>query len=273
MKLGLDRRTSLNRFLTSWKSEDDPAPGSYSHSFEPTRYPQLFLYKDRAPYWHAGPIIEEHQGAISKMAKDFIYDFTTVNNAMEVTMMYSVVDASVISRIMVHESGSVKLFVWHDEEQWWTEFYYNPKEHCEYYLKCGPNGICGANNGVQFDCTCLPSFEPKSPGDWYLRNGSGGCKRRKGAVICRSGEGFVKVKRLKLPNTSTARVDMSLSLKECEQACLRDCDCTAYSSANESMGNMDVSKWYGDLVDTRVFSDLGPDLYVRVNAIDLGTHC
>ncbi|KAF7847549.1 hypothetical protein BT93_L2850 [Corymbia citriodora subsp. variegata] len=272
MKLGRDWRTGVNWFLTSWKSEDDPAPGSCSYRFEATGFPQLFLYKDRAPYWRPGPIIEKQQGILAKMANDFIYNVTVVNNATEVSLMYAVINASVLSRYVVHESGLVKHFMWHTEEQRWTEFNYHPKELCDYYSKCGPNGICGANNADQFDCTCLPGFEPQSPGDWYLRDGTGGCKRRQEASMCQSGEGFVKVKRLKLPDTSTAHVDMSLSLKECEQECLRDCNCTAYSSANETMGEYGCLKWYGDLEDTREFSDLGQDLYVRVDAIDLARY-
>ncbi|KAI6703901.1 hypothetical protein NL676_013037 [Syzygium grande] len=206
------------------------------------------------------------------MANDFVYNFTITINAMEVSHMYGVANASVISRYVVDESGYLKHFIWHDEEQRWTEFSSHPKEQCDYFSKCGPNGNCGANNADQFDCTCLPGFEPKSPGDWYLRDGSGGHKRGQNVSLCRSGEGFVNVKRVKLPDTSTAHVDMSLSLKECEQECLRDCNCTAYSSANETMGEFGCLKWYGDLVVTREFSDMGQDLYVRVDAIDLARH-
>ncbi|KAF8030795.1 hypothetical protein BT93_D0090 [Corymbia citriodora subsp. variegata] len=266
MKLGLDWRTGLNWFLTSWKSEDDPALGSYSCRFESTGYPELFLYKDRAPYWRSGPIIEKPHGGDPAMPSNFNFTTTIVMNATEVSLMYSM---SIISRYVVHESGSLKQFVWHDEGQQWTEVFSHPKEQCDNYSECGPNGNCGANSADQFDCTCLPGFEPKSPGNWYLRDGSGGCKRRQNASLCQSGEGFVKVKRVKLPDTSTAHVNMSLSLKECEQECLRDCNCTAYSSANETMGEFGCLKWYGDLVDTREFSDLGQDLYVRVDAIDL----
>ncbi|KAL3742008.1 hypothetical protein ACJRO7_017485 [Eucalyptus globulus] len=272
MKLGWDLRTGLNRFMTSWKSEDDPAPGSCSYELVPTGYPQLFLYKDQAPYWRPGPIIEKRQGILAKMANDFIYNITLVNNATEVSLKFAVINASVLSRYVVHESGLVKHFMWHDEERRWTEFNYHPQELCDYYSKCGPNGICGANNADQFDCTCLPGFEPKFPGNWYLRDGTGGCKRRQGWSMCQSGEGFVKLRQLKLPDTLTAHVDVSLSLKECEQECLRDCNCTAYSSANESMGEYGCLKWYGDLIDTREFSDLGQNLYLRVDAIDLARY-
>ncbi|XP_048141131.1 G-type lectin S-receptor-like serine/threonine-protein kinase RKS1 isoform X2 [Rhodamnia argentea] len=266
MKLGLDRRTGLKWFLTSWKSENDPAPGSCSYRFESPGYRQLFTYKDRAPYYRGGPIIWKPHGSVPSMPDNFNYNVTIVNNATEVSFM---LDTWVVSRHVLHESGLLSHFIWHDEEQRWSEFNYYPKEQCDYYSKCGPNGNCGANNADQSDCTCLPGFEPESPGDWYLRNGSGGCKRKQGASMCRRGEGFVKVTRLKLPDTSTAHVNMSLSLKECEQECLRDCSCTAYSSADESVGEHGCLKWHGNLVDTRAFSDLGQDLYVRVDAMDL----
>ncbi|XP_056159756.1 G-type lectin S-receptor-like serine/threonine-protein kinase RKS1 [Syzygium oleosum] len=269
MKLGLDRRTGLNWFLTSWKSEDDPAPGSYSFKFEPTGYPQSFLYKDRTRYWRGGPIIENPHGADPSMPKDFNYTVTNVRNTTEVSTMYG---TSIISRYVVQESGSIKYFVWHDEEQKWSEFAYYPKEQCDYYRNCGPNGNCGANTADQLDCTCLPGFEPTSLGKWHLKDASDGCKRRQGASVCRSGEGFVKVQQVKLPDTSTAHVNMSLSLKECEQECLRDCNCTAYSSASKSMGEYGCLKWFGDLEDTRSFSNFGEDLYVRVDAIDLARH-
>ncbi|XP_070678034.1 G-type lectin S-receptor-like serine/threonine-protein kinase At4g27290 [Malus domestica] len=46
MKLGLDRLTRLNRFLTSWKSEDDPGTGSCSFRVDPNGAPQMVVYKD-----------------------------------------------------------------------------------------------------------------------------------------------------------------------------------------------------------------------------------
>ena len=39
MKFGLDRRTGLNQFLTSWKSKDDPGTGNYLYQMVPTGYP------------------------------------------------------------------------------------------------------------------------------------------------------------------------------------------------------------------------------------------
>jgi hypothetical protein len=61
--------------------------------------------------------------------------------------------------------------------------------------------------------------------------------RKPGVSTCNSGKGFVKLACVKVPDTSVACANMSLSLKECEKECLRNCSCMAYTSANVSMGS------------------------------------
>jgi hypothetical protein len=100
-----------------------------------------------------------------------------------------------------------------------------------------------------------------------MRDRSSGCVRRQGASTCQSGEGFVKLVRVKMPDTSVACVDMSLSLKECRQ---RNCSCSAYSSADETRGGIGCLSWHGDLVDIRTYSNAGQDLFIRVDAAVLG---
>ncbi|KAB1199616.1 S-locus-specific glycoprotein S6 [Morella rubra] len=55
MKLGLDRRTGLNRRLTSWKSEDDPGTGNWLYKIDTNGSPQFFLYEGSVPRWRSGP--------------------------------------------------------------------------------------------------------------------------------------------------------------------------------------------------------------------------
>ncbi|KAB5560497.1 hypothetical protein DKX38_005454 [Salix brachista] len=54
-ELGLDRKTGLNRFLTSWKSLDDPGTGEWSYYLEPSGLPEIVLYKGQVPWWRSGP--------------------------------------------------------------------------------------------------------------------------------------------------------------------------------------------------------------------------
>ncbi|GAV84007.1 S_locus_glycop domain-containing protein/B_lectin domain-containing protein/PAN_2 domain-containing protein [Cephalotus follicularis] len=145
-------------------------------------------------------------------------------------------------------------------------------EDCDYYGHCGVNSNCEQTNVGNLECTCLPGFEPNSSQEWILRDGSGGCVRKAGVSSCTSGEGFVKLPRVKVPDTSMAGVDMSLGLKECEEKCLRNCSCMAYASAyyEGNKGGVGCLTRYGDLVDARTYSNFGQEIYVRVDANQSG---
>ena len=121
-------------------------------------------------------------------------------------------------------------------------------------------------------CTCLPGYEPKSPKNWYHRDGSEGCVRKQlGLSMCGNGEGFVKVEHLKGPDSFNAVwMDMSLSSSECEQACLRNCSCTAFVSVNIDGNGTNCLAWYGELIDISENSFQRWDLNVRVDATELG---
>lgn len=61
---------------------------------------------------------------------------------------------------------------------------------------------------------------------------------------------------MKVQETSLVLVDMSVSLEQCEKGCLKNCSCTAYTSADESGGGIGSLTWYDDLLVTRTFSDI-----------------
>ena len=264
MKLGLDRRTRLNRFLTSWKSKDDPGIGNYSFQIVTTGYPQACLYMGRTILWRVGSWTGLRWSGVPKMTSKY-YDVKFVNNQDETTIMDSTIlnlsDPKVFSKMVVDESGLMKRSLW--KETRWVEYWSAPQELCDKYLNCGPNSYCDPYNVVIFKCKCFPGFEPKSSHD---------CMREKqGVSMCNNGEGFVKLEQMKVPDTSIAHVDLSLSMNECKQKCLRNCSCMAYASANESEGGIGCLTWQGDLVDTRTYPNQGQDLYIRVDAVVLGT--
>lgn len=206
------------------------------------------------------------------MTNSYIFNVSFINDPNELSVFYGIKNRSIISRMVLNQSGLIERLTWHDQERQWIQFWAAPAETCDYYRACGPNSNCNPYNESDFGCSCLPGFEPKSPGDWYFRDGSGGCVRPPGVSTCQRGEGFVKVARVKVPDTSQAIVNMSLSLTECEQKCLKNCSCTAYTGADESREGFGCLFWYsGDLLDTRTFSNIGQDLYVRVDAVTLGT--
>ncbi|XP_011003374.1 PREDICTED: G-type lectin S-receptor-like serine/threonine-protein kinase At1g11410 isoform X1 [Populus euphratica] len=267
MKLGLDLKIGLNRSLSSWKSKDDPGTGTILYGIDPSGFPQLFLYKGQTRWWRGGPWTGLRWSGVPEMTPTYIFNVTFVNSVDEVSIFYTMSNPSIISRMVVNESGIVQRLSWNDRDQQWIGIWSAPKEPCDTYGQCGPNSNCDPYQANDFICKCLPGFEPKSPQEWYLRDGSGGCVRKPNVSTCRSGEGFVKVARVKVPDTSMARANTSSRLKECEQECLRNCSCTAYASADER--GLGCLRWYGDLVDTRTFSDVGQEIYIRVDRAEL----
>ncbi|KAF8409426.1 hypothetical protein HHK36_005502 [Tetracentron sinense] len=269
MKMGLNRKTGLNWFLTSWKSRNDPARGNFSYALDPRGSPQFFVYRDSAPYWRTGPWNGHRWSGVPVMTQNFIFKYSLVNDEDGIYTTYTLYNESIFSTMMLDDSGSAQRLTWVDGIHRWNMFWSAPGDQCDNYGLCGPYGSCTSN--TELECSCLPGFEPKSPRDWYLKDGSAGCVRKRESS-CGKGEGFVKLERLKLPDTSMSRVDRSLSLLECQKQCLSNCSCTAYSSADLNGGGSGCMAWYGELMDIRDYPNDGQDLYVRVDAIELAAY-
>ena len=269
MKMGLDRRTGFKWFLTSWKSQTDPGSGTNSYGLNTSGSPQMFLYQGSQRIWRTGPWNGQRFSGVPALKDRFIFDTIFLNSQYEISIMLTLVKESVLARMMLDPNGYFQLSTWHESQGKWFSFYIAPADMCDRYGRCGPNGNCD-DRGAEFECTCLAGFEPKSPRDWFLKDGSAGCLRKEGAKVCGRGEGFVKVERVMPPDTSAARVNMNISLEACREECLKDCSCSGYATANVSGSGGGCFSWHVDLMDTRVLPEGGQDLYVRVDAITLG---
>ncbi|CAL1397652.1 unnamed protein product [Linum trigynum] len=272
MKFGLDRRTGLNRSIRSWKSPDDPAVGDWSYDLDPTGVPQMILQNGRTKRVRFGPWNGIRWNGVHETSTTFKFNTIVVDVDSETTVVWKIQNPAVISRMYVDSSGFTKLATWQDQDRRWIDFGSAPKDPCDYYGRCGPNGNCDPFNAGELECRCLPGFQPKEPGSWYVRDGSGGCvRKRSGNSTCGNGEGFVKLENAKIPDTSFGRLNDGVDLDMCERECLMNCSCMAYASSNLTSGVGCVT-FYGDLMDTRVFADGGQYLYVRVDAIELAEY-
>lgn len=266
MKLGLDRRTGLNRFLTSWKSPEDPGTGEYSFKLDVNGSPQLFLSMGSKWIWRTGPWNGLGFVGVPEMLTTFIFDIRFWNTVDEVSMEFTLVNSSTFSSIKLGSDGLYQRYTLDERNHQLVAIWSAARDPCDNYGRCGLNSNCDVYTGAGFECTCLAGFEPKSQRDWSLRDGSGGCVRIQGTNTCRSGEGFKKIAGVKPPDASTARVNESLNLEGCKKECLNDCNCRAYSSADVSTGGSGCLSWYGDLMDIRTLAQGGQDLFVRVDA-------
>ncbi|XP_019169091.1 PREDICTED: G-type lectin S-receptor-like serine/threonine-protein kinase At1g11410 [Ipomoea nil] len=269
MKFGVDKKTGLNRHLTSWKSPGDPGTGEYEFKMEVNGTPQVFLNRGPVRVWRTGPWSGVGWSGVPEMSRNYIFNLDYTENEDEVTMSYWIRDPSVHSIFVLNESGRVNRLTWQgDDVNKWVGFWSAPKDQCDAYAHCGAFSKCNTFNPGAFECTCLPGFRPNSSREWYLRDGVHGC-RRNNTDVCHNREGFLLLSHMKVPDTKMARVNKTIGLKQCEELCLKNCSCTGYASANISAGGMGCITWYDDLIDIKEFTNGGQDIYIRVSASDL----
>ncbi|XLU44989.1 hypothetical protein S245_039803, partial [Arachis hypogaea] len=92
-----------------------------------------------------------------------------------------------------------------------------------------------------------PGFRPKNQEAWNLRDGSDGCVRNTG-LNC-STDKFLHLENMKLPETSSVFMNMSITLDECGSLCKRNCSCTAYANIDIRNGETGYVMWIGQLFD------------------------
>ncbi|XP_021809339.1 G-type lectin S-receptor-like serine/threonine-protein kinase At1g11410 [Prunus avium] len=255
MKVGLNWKTGMEWVLTSWTSQNDPGTGNYSLRLysNQTATAQYFLYKGLTKYWRSDP--GPWPNFVSNNEERYYFLLT---------------DNTSVIRSVLTDYGILQQLRWNDAVNQWEEHWAAPKYRCDRYGQCGANSKCSPDNFDVFECECLPGYEPKSLNDWNRRDGSDGCvSKRIGVSNCGDEDGFVKVARVKDPDTlKAAQLLPNTGANECKQACLSNCSCTAYISIGWE-GRIDCMAWYGELWDILVHTELGRDLYVRVDKMEL----
>ncbi|XP_044350421.1 receptor-like serine/threonine-protein kinase SD1-8 isoform X3 [Triticum aestivum] len=275
MKLGVDFVKGRNRTLTAWKSPSDPSPGPVVMAMVTSGDPQVFIWNGDDLVWRSGPWDGVQFTGVPDTVTYSDFTFSFINNAQEVTYSFHVHKESTISKLGLNTTGNngvLQRSTWVEAAGTWNLYWYAPKDQCDAVSPCGPNGVCDTNNMPV--CSCLRGFVPRSPAAWALRDGRDGCVRAT-PLDCRNGtDGFVTLRHAKVPDTVRSVVDMSLSLEQCRQACLRNCSCTAYASGNVSADRRADGSgcvmWSSGLTDLRVYPDFGQELFVRLAAADLG---
>ncbi|KAJ0230234.1 Serine-threonine/tyrosine-protein kinase [Hirschfeldia incana] len=263
MKLGYDRKTGRSRFLTSWRSFDDPSSGDVTYELDIQRdLPEFFLKKKDIEVERSGPWNGiEFSGGIPKDQElnYMVYNYT--DNSEEVTYTFLIPNQSIYSRLtLIHDSVYLYLFTWIPPSSGWRNL---STGNCDYYNYCGRNAYCD----VITSCNCFEGFDRIYRRQWDWLEQSEGCVRRT-PLRC-SGNRFLLLKQMKLPDTKMARVDWRINLKKCEERCLSDCKCTSFAAADVRNGGTGCLMWTGDLIDTRNYSIGGQDLYLKVPARDI----
>ncbi|KAJ9153677.1 hypothetical protein P3X46_027095 [Hevea brasiliensis] len=266
MKLGWDLKTGLDRRLSAWNNPDDPSPADFTWGIVLNGNPEGYIWKGSVKYYRSAPWNGLGNSGSPSLKENQLFEFSFVDNENEVYYMYNLKNKSVISRIVLNQTGySRQRYAWNEETRTWRPYSSVPRDACDAYGLCGPYGNCILTESPV--CQCLKGFTPASPENWKSAFWSDGCKRNN-LLKCENGEGFVKFVGLKLPDTTHSFVNRSMNLKECRVTCLQNCSCTAYTTLDIRGRGSGCAMWFGDLIDMRL-SASGQDLYIRMSASDL----
>ncbi|XP_059655498.1 G-type lectin S-receptor-like serine/threonine-protein kinase At4g27290 [Cornus florida] len=268
MKLGKNLVTGIDRRLWSGKSSDDPSKGEYSHGLDLRGFPELVLRKGSIEQYRSGPWNGVSFSGSVGLKPNSIYTYHFVVDQQEVYYEYMLVNSSVFSRSVLNQHGIIQRLTWNYKIQDWTVYGNTPADNCDFYGLCQAYGSCSIGNSPV--CGCLDKFIPRYPKDWDTADWSGGCVRRT-PLDCHNGSlnGFLKYSGVKLPDTRNSWFNRSMTLKECETVCLRNCSCMAYANIDIRGGGSGCLLWFDDLIDIREIPESGQDIYIRMASSEL----
>nr|GLL18307.1 uncharacterized protein LOC109149193 [Ipomoea trifida] len=264
MKFGWNLQTGHEAFLTAWNREDDPASGQFTLHLDTAGYPQVIIRNGTSETYGTGPWNGLRFSGMRSEGNNTETPYGLVINQKEVYLSYGVTDGSSLLRLVLSSNGVLQSIVW-DLNQW-VSFPREPSDLCDSYGLCGGNGVCNIDNFPS--CGCLDRFLPN---DNAAQNWLQGCHRRK-PLNCHNGfttDGFVKYSGIKLPDAKNSWYNESMSLQECEELCLRNCSCMAYSPLDISDGGSGCLVWSGDLIDIRSISSYGQDIYIKLASTEI----
>ncbi|XP_022643034.1 G-type lectin S-receptor-like serine/threonine-protein kinase At4g27290 isoform X2 [Vigna radiata var. radiata] len=270
LMLGWDKNLGINRYLTSWKSANDPSPGNFTYRFDQIEFPELVIRQGtnitfRSGIWDG--IRFNSDDWLSFIGITAFKPQLSVNSTVAV---YWDEPGDRLSRYVMKDDGLLQRYIWDNKNFKWTPMHEARKDFCDNYGACGVNGICNMKD-IPAYCDCLKGFTPHSPEDWDSFNWSGGCIRRT-PLNCTQADRFQKLSWVKLPMLLQFWTNESMNLEECKVECLKNCSCTAYANSAVNEGPHGCLLWFGDLTDIRqLINEEGVqlDLYLRLAASEI----
>ncbi|KAM7498785.1 hypothetical protein LguiA_023199 [Lonicera macranthoides] len=261
MKLGWNFVSGQNPFLTSWKSAGDPSIGDFTYMIEIVGLTQGVARKGSEKSFRTG--------AWNGLRFSGISTFRQISVTDNDELIYRPASNSVISRDVLTQSGIIEHHMLSEGSTEWVVIYRTPSNMCDNYGQCGPNGICRMEGTPT--CDCLKGFVPKKQSEWDVLVRSSGCVRST-PLNCHNGDGFVKLKNVKLPDLLEFSLNKSMNLKECKAECLKNCSCMAFANSDIRDGGSGCLMWFHDLIDMREFFEENSeqDMYIRMPASLLG---
>ncbi|KAK8959334.1 putative G-type lectin S-receptor-like serine/threonine-protein kinase [Platanthera guangdongensis] len=270
MKVGLDLVTNVNQVFTSWRSNDDPAPGNFTLGIAPDQSTQFFIWEGDKPRWRSGRWNGQVFLGIQNMVTTYIDGFKLSDFQREKKLYFYYTRSNISHRYILMPDGVDRHLIWANNTNNWQQLWAQPNTQCEIYNRCGNNATCtDSTDGKSPTCSCLKGFESDNYG-----KAIGRCMRRK-PLQCETNNGstagnsdrFYLIKGMKLPDLSYWDLDPTNDT-QCKEACMKNCSCKAYSY----QAGIGCLTWGRELVDIHMFSSGGNDFYLRLAGSEFGTN-
>ncbi|XP_030930947.1 G-type lectin S-receptor-like serine/threonine-protein kinase At4g03230 [Quercus lobata] len=273
--------------LTSWKSQVDPAPGSYTFRQDQDRGNQYKIENRAIPYWKSGL-----SGELFNSDNNLI--FTAISNLLSNSAPgtgksnFTIKNKTLTSttpgrfdyyrmRLVMDLDGHIKLYKLDNDTApaSWSLTRMEPRDNCSVLNACGSFGSCNIEKSPM--CNCLDGFQPKALNHWNSGFYSEGCTRN--YSICHKGDNFTMLN-ITGVGTEGGNGIYKQSAHECRVECLSDCRCLAYSFQSTEMSRTKANTatcwiWSEDVNNIQESNDGGSDareLYVRVGLSVIDDH-
>ena len=274
-------KLNAGMILTSWKSQDDPAPGDYTFQEDQQRQKQYVIENSATPYWKSGVSGKffNNSDNICHAISSLLSNFSTASRNYKLGNNMTHIDYNMTRdidyyglRLVMDVDGHIKFYSWDNEtgSASWNLICMEPRDNCSVYLPCGNFGSCNTENSPM--CKCLKGFVPNAPDNWNSETYSEGCTRN--SPICSKGvknDDFLKLKIMGVGEPG--------GKIECESAnqCKEECQAYSYRTTEMSREGATTATcwiWSDELNNIQEYISGGSearDLYVRVGHSDLGT--
>ncbi|KAJ0046092.1 hypothetical protein Pint_04374 [Pistacia integerrima] len=245
-------------------------PGNFTLRLEKNGVPQLVISTPSKKVARSGPWNGFQFNGIPMM-HNLIVKPDLVHNEDESYYMYDVFSDTVLTRLILDPSGSIQRLIWDEGNGEWNRLYSWPYDICDHHAECGANGNCRIGKTGLWTpiCECLKGFVPNSEeGDTTQTKKC--VKKSSMESECRNGEGFLKLVRMKVPDSPW--LNESMNIQECQAECLKNCACSAFSNLDIRGKGSGCLMWFGDLTDMKECSEgftWGQDIFIRVPASEL----
>ncbi|XP_060669903.1 G-type lectin S-receptor-like serine/threonine-protein kinase At4g27290 [Ziziphus jujuba] len=255
MKIGWNMKTCVERYLTSWKSSDDPSTGDFSFHIDIKGMPQVIVSKRTTRMLRLGPWNGVRLNGVY-VRGNTIYGSNFVFNENESHYMFkpTVSNDEEVTRVRLSNSGNLVRFVIYNSSTEWRTMSSMPYVLCDRYGYCGATGVYRINGNPI--CDCLEGFTLKS---------------QKKPLDCKDGDGFKKLVRVKVPDLLDFWSNKRMNLEECKEMCSTNCSCAAYANSDIREGGSGCLMWFGDLIYVSELKAqfIGLNFYIRLSKSEL----